>query len=97
MDVQGVERAVLDALDQVGEPAAFVSELQAALPLCDAESFATALEHLRSAHAIVIVGHEAPDPHLAGADLRIAAPVRAQGPRAKLRPLRLPGSAGTHG
>ena len=77
------EQEILQVFERRGTSALFVSELQHGVgPAADPQRFSSALERLAARGDILIVAKPAPDPHLADADLRIAAAVASAEPRA---------------
>lgn len=70
------EAEIVRIFERRGAAALFVTELRHALgPACPASALDAALARLAERGEILLVAHPVPDPHLAGADLRIAAPV----------------------
>jgi len=61
--------------------ALFVTELSHALRARDLRALDAQLDRLNEEGAILIAEHAVPDPHLAGIDLRIVAPLTAGRPR----------------
>lgn len=75
------EREILRVFERRNAGALFVTELQFGVGPAEPSQFDAALERLAERGEIVIVTKSAPDPHLADADLRIAAPIDAGRPR----------------
>jgi hypothetical protein len=72
---------ILAVFERRSATALFVTELAHALPAPERASLDAQLERLSGAGALIVTEHDAPDPHLAGADLRVVAPLAPDGPR----------------
>jgi hypothetical protein len=76
--------AILAVFDRKHVPAMFITELAHDLHAPpDSAELANDLGALEARGTILVAEHAAPDPHLAGIDLRIVAPLRADRPRAE--------------
>ena len=68
------EEAILGVFERRAAPALFVTEIEhGMIPRRNDADVSAALQHLIRRGEIIIVTKPAPDPHLIGADLRIAA------------------------
>ncbi len=80
------DEEILDVFGRRRTAALFVTELAHALRMPESELGAD-LERLSERGAILITEHPVPDPHLAGIDLRIVAPLAGDRPRAEAEAL----------
>ena len=76
------EEAIVAALRECSERAAFLSEVGAALGDVgtEADDFETALAHLEASGRVLVRQHSCGDPHLVGTDFRIVGLIESPAP-----------------